>query len=333
MSDATEADATAGEVVPVAVAPISPRLWQHAGASLTGLACLVAGGGGIAGYLGRHWWVFDMASHFRVQLSLVLLAGLAVFALQRRRHAGIAVAGLLVATAAPLGPYLLLQRSPEVATKLRIATLNVHTSNRDHASIIDWVLAERPDVVGFQEVDDTWLAALEAGLGDEYPYRRAHPRGDNFGMAVFSRLPILDDEVLYFDGVSVPTMVVRLERLTVVCAHPTPPFLSQESHTRRDHALAAIGDHAATLDGPVVLLGDLNTSPWSWSFADLCRRSGLRDAGRNAGINATWPTGNVLLSTPLDHILVSPDITVSTYRATATVGSDHRPVICTIGAP
>jgi endonuclease/exonuclease/phosphatase (EEP) superfamily protein YafD len=79
--------------------------------------------------------------------------------------------------------------------------------------------------------------------------------------------------------------------------------------------------------GPVLLLGDLNVTPWNRHFRLLLERTGLRDSSRGRGVQPTWPAGSLLFAIPLDHGLHSPDIAILQRRIGGDVGSDHLPVI------
>ena len=68
------------------------------------------------------------------------------------------------------------------------------------------------------------------------------------------------------------------------------------------------------------ILGDLNVSPWSPHFGGL-----LRESGR--GVQATWPTNLAPMRIPIDHCLVSPDVSVVGRRVGPDVGSDHFPIV------
>ncbi|MFY1649935.1 endonuclease/exonuclease/phosphatase family protein [Solwaraspora sp. WMMB762] len=99
----------------------------------------------------------------------------------------------------------------------------------------------------------------------------------------------------------------------------------REQHQRRVPQFRALAADVAGNDNPVVLAGDLNTSP---AMGDLRRLpSGLRDAesvSRSVYL-ASWPTEQVS-SWRLDWALVSAGVTVHRYEFGDARGmSDHRP--------
>ena len=44
------------------------------------------------------------------------------------------------------------------------------------------------------------------------------------------------------------------------------------------------------------------------------------------GLQPTWPAGNPLLITPIDHFLISKNLTVIHRYTGPDIGSDHYPV-------
>ena len=76
-------------------------------------------------------------------------------------------------------------------------------------------------------------------------------------------------------------------------------------------------------DVPVVVIGDLNLTPWSPVFHDFRDDAQLISAPH--GLTPTWyryrlfPFGLVL-----DHIMMSKDLVSCAYHVSEDVGSDHR---------
>jgi endonuclease/exonuclease/phosphatase family metal-dependent hydrolase len=75
------------------------------------------------------------------------------------------------------------------------------------------------------------------------------------------------------------------------------------------------------LDRPAVLAGDMNM--WGPPASSFFR------GWRRAVIGRTWPAHRP--HSQLDHVLVSPAVRVVDARVAAATGSDHRPVVVTLG--
>lgn len=78
----------------------------------------------------------------------------------------------------------------------------------------------------------------------------------------------------------------------------------------------------------VVVIGDLNLTPWSPFFADLTRQSKLRRAIHR--FDAIPTHHSVLDAFPfgllIDHALIDESISCSEYSVSSDFGSDHRAV-------
>ena len=75
----------------------------------------------------------------------------------------------------------------------------------------------------------------------------------------------------------------------------------------------------------VVLLGDLNTTPWSYFYRQYLETLGLKDAKAHHYL-PTWPTYIPVFFLPIDHVLVSPKVQTLSQRLAGFNGSDHFPV-------
>lgn len=127
------------------------------------------------------------------------------------------------------------------------------------------------------EVNARWMSALDA-LRTNYPQVIAEPREDNFGIALFSRLPLTNSEVVEFGPGEVPSITTTLEaggqKVFLLGTHPLPPG-SAENARLRNEQFREIATRIRRGARPAIVLGDLNSTPWSPYFDDLLRESGL----------------------------------------------------------
>ena len=209
--------------------------------------------------------------------------------------------------------------------------LNVKTDHDNMAQVANAIEHYAADLVLLEEVDERWLSALQPVLVD-YPYSVASPRPDNFGIALYSKLPLLDAVTPSFGSAEVPSVQASLvwqgRTLSFLGTHPLPPVNRTYSRLR-DEQLHAIALHVLSLPGSVLLMGDLNTTVWSYHFRRLLNVSGLSDCSRGHGVQPTWPADNVVLRVPIDHCLHSSQVTILDKQVGRDVGSDHFPIIVT----
>ncbi len=285
---------------------------------------------------GRFHWAAELLTHFRVQATAAGIL-IAVVCGMLRMRVGTIVACVLVAVHAyPLLPYLL-PMGPTLAPgnpQVRLLQINVHTANRDHQAVLRAITDTAPDIVGLVEVSERWLTAL-APLHGRYPYRIEHPRGDNFGIALFSRFPIEnlqlrplqpDGSILMITGDfslgSVP--------VTIAVAHPVPP-VSGRYWAHRNSQLDQLSKILRQFDDrEIILLGDLNTTPWSPTYHRFEQSADLKNGARGLGLFLTWPSSLPLLMIPIDHCLVSSGLRVTSFEVGSPLGSDHLPVLVAV---
>jgi endonuclease/exonuclease/phosphatase (EEP) superfamily protein YafD len=294
------------------------------------LVLLVVGAATLAGFNGRQGWRWELLCHFRVQYFWALASACALLALLR--HWFLAATALVLATAnlaviVPLyfGPNDL----PATDSAIKILSLNVHFLNRDFEPTLALIRQEKPDVIFLMEFTPAWAEAMKV-LDTDYPYSHLIPRHSPAGVALFSRHEITDLQVHELHDVRLPTLIAGIAtphgRLTVLGTHPASPG-SAEHFDARNRQMAEVAQLAAERSGPVVVLGDMNCTSWSPYFADLLHVSQLRDSRLGYGVEPTWPWFPLPLRIPIDHGLVSREVSVVNRRVGPAVSSDHRPLL------
>jgi endonuclease/exonuclease/phosphatase (EEP) superfamily protein YafD len=294
--------------------------------ALTGCATATA-----FSFLGRLGWMLDLFSHFHLQIAAGLVVVAVCFAILRQKLPSVAALLLLSPHLVCLSYHLPVRIAVPAggSPSLDAVAFNVLSSNQRRGDVLRFLEEGDADIILLVEVDAGWLEALRP-LEKTYPHFRQVPRPGNFGMAIYSRFPIRRDETRTSGG-GLPCIVTRIDwdgvPLTVIGAHPAPPF-GGVGTTRRDEYLRQVGKLAsqAADDSEVIVLGDLNTTPWSHSFRDLLESGRLLDSGRHRGFGSTWMRLNPLFSLPLDHVLHGAGLETIDRRIGPDLGSDHRPV-------
>ena len=311
--------------------PIRACLWAAFGSGGAIVSALTA-----AGFASGLWRPFELMSHFRAQYFLCLaLAAIALAVLRRRITAAVFAAFALVNLAVLLPLYVGGERRARRPDTLRAMTMNIHTANRDVGSVRRAIRESAPDFLLLQEVNDRWLADLDE-LRATYPHVLAEPREDNFGIALFSKLPFRTVRITYVGQAKVPSVLAELAApggvFTVFGTHPLPPS-GWGCSRLRNRQLAAIPAALAQVTTPIVLMGDLNVTRFSVYFDRLLEASGLHDSALGHGYQATWPTHRPMFLIPIDHCLHSPDIGIVDRQVGPQVGSDHYPLIVDFNLP
>lgn len=286
----------------------------------------------LTGCVGHWHWLLSLTEHFRLHYAVALVPAGAVALAARSRRLG---AAFLLAAA--LDVWFVLPcwsgdaPAPVAAPRLELVTFNVRTRNPQRPQAVDWLRGTGADVLVLFETNAEWMAALD-GLARDYPHVTARPRPDNFGVAVLTRRPPLAVHVRHLGRAEGPSVELHLPwgpgAIVVIATHPVSP-VGGELTALRDDQLLAVAAHARALGeggAPVVVTGDLNTTPWSRVFGDMCERGGLRDGGRGRGWRPTWPARLGVLGIPIDHCLLRGDVAVADSSVGPYLGSDHRPL-------
>jgi endonuclease/exonuclease/phosphatase (EEP) superfamily protein YafD len=283
------------------------------------------------GFLGRFWWLFDLCAHFRVQYFVGLAALAILLGFGHRYFATAAFTLFSIINLWTIVPLYLGKEAPPPPTssKYRGVLMNVNTGTGDPAKVGSFIEQSAPDVLALEEIDERWLSSL-AGPLSHYPFSKIVARSDNFGIGLFSRYPFSRCEVLELGDANVPSIVAELKmpdgRLTMIATHPLPPGGLENSRLRNDQ-LSRIPELVKRAGSRVLLLGDINATPWCYPFQRLLSDSGLRDASQGRGILATWPTFLPIALIPIDHCLHSPGIYINREATGPSVGSDHFPLV------
>jgi endonuclease/exonuclease/phosphatase (EEP) superfamily protein YafD len=287
----------------------------------------------MVGFLGAIWWGFDLAAHFRVQYAALLVPAVALLAgLRWRKTAVVAGSALLVNLALIIPLFLVQPVQADGTDTLQILSFNVTASNPERTSVIEYLRASGADIVFLHESSTDWEDAL--GRSDlSYRMVSAREPGSVFGTLALIREGAVANVIPLGDfgqwSIEVITEMDGHE-IKVLGTHPLSP-VSPTRAAARDEQLRIIGEWAALQDDPVVVTGDFNASTWSRGFALVAGGADLINSQRGFGIQASWPAGYPLFGIPIDHLIHSPELTTIDRHLGKNLGSDHFPLIVTIG--
>jgi endonuclease/exonuclease/phosphatase (EEP) superfamily protein YafD len=281
-------------------------------------------------------WLMDLAVHFRLQYSVLALVACAILIATGEMRVA-ALAFLVAAVNALVAARLLYpRRSPKAPASppahsptIRLASINVFFRNRQFQRVIDFIARERPDVVVLVEINREWEKAL-AGVDKEYAHRYTARGKKGKGITVLSRWPLLAAGMLpgYSDvqAALAATLEIHGHKVQLLGVHTTWPMGGRRSGLRNQQ-LQFLGEYARAQSGALVIVGDLNVSPFSPHFQGFLAAGDLRSASQGHGWQPTWPTFMPAAGIQIDHAVTSAAISVTRFRRGASVGSDHLPIV------
>jgi endonuclease/exonuclease/phosphatase (EEP) superfamily protein YafD len=237
-------------------------------------------------------------------------------------------------TEAP-SPAVVAERGPT----LELVTYNVNYGLAGDPSSLAAIAAPDADVVLLQETNEAWQKAIEAKLRERYPHRRFDHCCLAGGLALLSKHPIVESELLeardWFPALRavIDTPLGKIQLLNV---HLRPQMSESGSVVSgyfttppiREREIAAY--HAELTPGlPTLVAGDFNEGASGRAIVylgDRGYRSALPDF---AGSAATWRwrTSIGTVATQLDHIVHDARLEPLDVRVLARGRSDHLPVV------
>lgn len=318
-------------------------------------AVLVMGGlgvlaGTLAGLAGPFWWVADLASHFAVYYA-VAAAGLLVLALLLRQWVWSGVTlFVLILNCILIWPSFVpvTTRVPPGSSLLTLALVNIEHMNRNESAVGNYLQACNADLIFIQETDPWWDRTLR-GMDLPYLIAESQPREGAFGMSLLVHESLAEGDTVVleqtrvtdlaggFSGAERPAIQATLSlnghTVRILSIHPPPP-VSRRNTALRDSVLRQARHWSDEQTDPHVIIGDLNTTPWSYAFRLLTSDDQLVSTHVGRGNQGTWPTRYPMpWYLPIDHCLHSRDWVCVDRQIGDYTGSDHWPVRVTLALP
>ncbi|MCJ8024157.1 endonuclease/exonuclease/phosphatase family protein [Shinella yambaruensis] len=290
------------------------------------------------------FWLVDLLT-FAWPYIIATGALLVVAALVTRRLKAIVIAGAGLAVALIPAADVPTARASAAAGGLKVLTANLFVRNaQDPAVFIAMLRQEKPDIVILQETTKRWEEALSAaGL---YAYESNSDVRERDAIKVFSVLPIRSQTELKraFTEERAYKQPLRLELdmrgkpLFLYAFHPETPRRLWQWHDRNAYLSAAADAVRGDLEtAPVIVAGDWNTPTWSPFFRAFLKQAGLASTAGGWLQPVTRFSQKLdtvaYIGASIDHIVVSPDISVRARRVGPNFGSNHLPVIAELALP
>ncbi|MEC8092502.1 MAG: endonuclease/exonuclease/phosphatase family protein [Planctomycetota bacterium] len=195
----------------------------------------------------------------------------------------------------------------------------------------DWARENPFDLFGVVECSTSQVEHIRSW--QKWHTVHAEPEDDSAdGIALFSMHPIRSVKIAR-------TPNARLDHLTAVVNAPGGTFQVELTHPcppvpgwlhQRQAELDQLSTASASSDWPVLVLGDLNETPFGSSWRDLLTTSGLSAVGPLS--MPTWPSQLKGIPVPqwlgirIDHMLVGSEWEAGPLKIGPKINSDHRPI-------
>lgn len=293
------------------------------------------------------WWFADLLANLRIQL-LIAVVPLSCGLLSCGLFFGRCWKTLLLLILLSMhhiswviSPAATSRVDATVPKAITVMAANVFTGNQNYEEIERQFRNSDCDVVVISELSFGLSRHLSQGFAKDYPHFTEFPadRG-NFGIGMYSRLPLTNASVEFLTDDSIPTVIADVQAngkdFHIVGVHTLPPIGNTMFQHRNRH-LKLIADHVqhqmeVDSNAAVIVMGDLNLTPWSPFFAEFLSDANLSQATQGGQLRPTWyrwplfPFGLVL-----DHVLLSDQLICISRTIGKPAGSDHRFVTVEVG--
>jgi len=293
----------------------------------------------------RHdYWTFRVFDYPRLQKLVLSLAWIAVYlGIGMPSDTAIQVMAVLMLVNVAYLFYLIVPFTILASTQVKKAThnddansislliSNVYEDNNNIAGCLAVINRCAADLVLLLETDHKWADGT-ATLDDDYPYRVKVPIDNTYGMLLFSKYPIENEEVRYLVEDDIPSIRCEVilpsgQPVQVYAVHPTPPVPNENPRsTERDKELLLIAEEAKKTKLPTLVMGDLNDVAWSYTTTLFLKISGLLDPRRGRGFFNTFHAHHAFMRFPLDHAFISTHFKLKAIRKEDNFDSDHFPI-------
>lgn len=236
-----------------------------------------------------------------------------------------AVASLLL-----IGPEFARSRGRPAAPTpdaIKVIQFNAWGQNREGDRAVAWILAQNPDFILLQEGGQ-----IRGGLA-AHGYRTTCAA---CGSLIMSRSePVVRDEVPVVNGrrlIAHATFRDHRGEFDVIAIHKSwPTRIARLRRERRglENLLAGMPRQR------LIVAGDFNSAPWSFTLRSLDRLIGVE---RRTRALASWPAGRLshyrwpapFPFMPIDHVYAGSGWETVEIRRGPRLGSDHYPVVVTL---
>ncbi len=237
----------------------------------------------VLGFLGSAHPALDSFAHFRSYLAILmgLLALPLLFSTMRREGAMILLFAILAFSTTLGATRNLLDGSspaqanvPTTGARYSLVQINLRYNNPEPKRVLQMVAQEKPDVITYQEAGTDWTMWIDI-LKGTYPYHfECRKDGSNMGVGILSRRPFSEGSepiCLGDDRLAMTSIDFSGTRVNVAAYHSILPWPFGQAVI-----IDALVPELQKIDGPSIIAGDFNATPWSSAVHRIEKASGTK---------------------------------------------------------
>ena len=252
--------------------------------------------------------------------------------------------------------YKVSEKTSALNTDIKVMSYNVksfdwfQTKNEknDLKSGFEFITQENPDLILIQE----YYQSSKIQLDFPYKYIKKHNNSSNFGMAIYSKLKIINsgslelknthNNIIFVDVLNQKDTIrvynLHLESLKI---KPNEENFGEEnseklikrigtSFEKQADQTALFLEHQKNWKGKQIIGGDFNNTAYSWVYNQIAKdkKDAFIEAGKGFG-----KTYNYFFPTRIDFMLTDPTAIINRFTTSSVGYSDHYPILSKISWP
>jgi endonuclease/exonuclease/phosphatase family metal-dependent hydrolase len=233
------------------------------------------------------------------------------------------------------------------------------TEGKFDPNVYIWLQDHPADVKVFQEFYQDYTTASrnsvkllgkDQGFHISYQIIEGNPEKRSYGLAIFSRYPIVNEGKVFdtnrTNGAIFADIMVNDDTIRIYNAHLESMKINSDGleniegvkenyrqtlgklhrgSLARSKQLKVLVEHYTNSPHPIILMGDLNEIPYSYTYFKLSEQ--LQNAFEKAGRGFGFTYNRILFFLRIDHIFSSPELKPIQFKTHREVDySDHYPV-------
>lgn len=279
-----------------------------------------------------HVWIFDAMDSLRIPYAIGLTIFTMITFIRNNKMLATSSAIALCMLAPGLWKYFKPEQ-PAIAEVKQAAIkkddradfsvlhFNVKENNKNVQEVANAALNSGADVLSFQEVHENTLNIIDKTVSPSYPYHLSDISIKGFGMAVYSKYPIEQRNVIVEKNFPILTGVIQVgDRAFHFISATTSTPTNEKDFDAQRRQFKFMADYANKIDSPLVVMGDMNSVPWSAQIEGFVKETKLRDSRKD--LAGTFPA-NSIFQIPIDYIFHSDDISCISFGTLAQSTSNH----------
>ncbi|WP_312355122.1 endonuclease/exonuclease/phosphatase family protein [Empedobacter sp.] len=282
------------------------------------------------------YFVFDMLVQYSVYALIIAFFLCLIYNYSIRKQEKKNILWLIPLFAIPiityknLGNFYFGENARGEQSNFKIISINIFSQNDEFQHLQKYLGTETADVIVLQELTPAWQKHVEF-IRKEYPYYKEEVRSNNFGIAIYSKIPFTKVSTKNYIDEMHPSILAKIivdaKPLSILATHPVPPLPNQARFERRNKQYELMKQEIDALPNEnIILIGDLNSTVYSPNFK-LVQSDKMKDARSGFGLNNSWNAFIPILRTNIDQCWVSKNIKVTNFYRGDDIKSDHFPIV------